>query len=138
VDPYNRLRLWWRRRWEPMEARVVDTREVARKVRSEGGGSYVVQEYLVDVAGPDGGEPVRLSFKEQTHRVRGNPRRGDVVPVIVNAKRTKAMFDYRDPSIDNYGWVDEQQRRRKARDDERFEARRAGREPARRADDDEA
>jgi len=61
--------------------------------------------------------------------VRGAPERGHVVPVIVNAKRTKLMFDLRDPRIDQEGWVDEQVRRRKQRDDERFEALRAGREP---------
>jgi hypothetical protein len=72
---------------------------------------------------------VRLTFKEKTFKVRGVPARGDVVPVVINAKRTKAMFNLSDPRIDEEGWVDEQLPRRKQRDDERFEARLAGREP---------
>lgn len=91
---------------------------------------------MIDVPGPSGGAPVRLTFKEKTFKVRGAPERGDVVPVIVNAKRTKAMFDLSDPRIDGDGWIEAQAKRRKQRDDERFEALRAGREPAPEAEDD--
>jgi hypothetical protein len=91
---------------------------------------------MVDVPGPSAGAPVRLTFKEQTHRVRGAPQPGDIVPVIANPKRTKAMFNLADPRIDGHAWIDEQERRRKRRDDERFAARLAGREPAPDPEDD--
>jgi hypothetical protein len=39
------------------------------------------------------------------------------------------MFDLSDPRIDGYGWIEEQAKRRKQRDEQRFEARLAGREP---------
>ncbi len=93
-------------------------------------GSFEIWEYMVDVPGRSGGAAVRLTFTEKKFKVRGAPERGNVVPVIVNAKRTKLMFDLSDPRIDQEGWVDEQVTRRKQRDDERFEALRAGREPS--------
>ena len=125
----DRIRLRLRRRWDRVDATLVDSRFVERKMYSQNGGSFQVWEYMVDVPGPSGGAPVRLTFKEKTFKVRGAPERGDVVPVIVNAKRTKAMFDLSDPRIDGYGWIEGQAKRRKQRDDERFEARLAGREP---------
>jgi hypothetical protein len=128
---FDRLRLALRRRWDRVDATLVDSRFVARRsYSSQNLGSFQIWEYMVDVPGPAGGAPVRLTFKEKTFKLRGAPAPGDVVPVVVNAKRTKAMFDLSDPRIDGYGWIEEQERRRKQRDDERFEARRAGREPA--------
>ncbi|MFA9270077.1 MAG: hypothetical protein ACEQSX_04870 [Baekduiaceae bacterium] len=127
----DRIRLAVRRRWDRVDATLVDSRFVERKLySSERSGSFQIWEYMVDVPGPSGGAPVRLTFKEKTFKVRGAPERGDVVPVLVNAKRTKAMFDLSDPRIDGYGWIVTQEKRRKERDDARFEARRAGREPA--------
>lgn len=125
------MRLAVKPRWDRVDATLVDSRFVARKLRSSdgAGGSFEVREYMIDVAGRDGGQPVRLTFKEQSARVRGHPEPGRVVPVAVNRRRTKAMFDYSDPRIDNDGWVSEQQRLYKEREDARFEARRAGREP---------
>ena len=73
---------------------------------------------------------MRLTFNEKKFKVRGQPAYGDVVPVICNAKRTKAMFDLGDLRIDAEGWVDEQVGQSMQRDEERFEARRAGRDPA--------
>lgn len=128
---WNRLRLAVRPNWDRVDATLVDSRHVARKLRSSDGasGSFEVREYMVDVPGRDGGEPVRLTFTEQSDRVLGEPTHGRVVPVAVNRRRTKAMFDYSDPRIDADGWFTEQERRRKEREDARFEARRAGREP---------
>ena len=128
---FDRMRLGLRRGWDRVDATLVDSRFVARKLYSSDGanGLFQVWEYMIDVPGRNGGAPVRLTFNEKTFKVRGAPERGDVVPVVVNAKRTKAMFDLSDPRIDGEGWVEEQQRRRKQRDDERFEARLAGREP---------
>ncbi len=77
---------------------------------------------MVDVPGRDGGPPVRLTFKEKTYKVLGEPKRGSAVPVVVNAKRTKAMFNLADPRIDQDGRFEEQRRQRKERDDARFEA----------------
>jgi hypothetical protein len=119
------------RRWDRVDATLVDSRHHARKLYSSdgAGGSYEVREYMVDVPARDGGAPVRLTFKMQSFRVRGNPKPGDVVPVIVNRRRTKAKFNLADPRIDAEGHMQEQERRRKAKEDARFEARRAGREP---------
>jgi hypothetical protein len=120
-----------RPRWERVEATLVDSREHARRLRSSdgAGGSYEVREYMVDVPSRSGGKPVRLTFKEQSDRVLGEPTPGRVVPVAVNRRRTKAMFDYSDPRIDEHSRFEEQQRKRKEREDARFEARRAGLEP---------
>ena len=127
----DRVRLALRRGWERVDATLVDSRFVKRKVwGGESPGSFEIWEYMVDVPGPSGGAAVRLTFTEKKFKVRGEPERGNVVPVLVNAKRTKAMFDLSDPRIDREGWVDDQVRQRKQRDDERFEALRAGREPA--------
>ncbi len=126
----DRIRLAVRRRWDRVDAKLVDSRFVERKLySSNSSGAFQIWEYMVDVPGPTGGAPVRLTFKEKTFKVKGAPERGDTVPVVVNAKRTKAMFDLSDPRIDGYGWIVTQEQRRKQRDDERFEARRAGREP---------
>ncbi len=119
-----------RRGWDRVDATFVDSRFVERKVwGGDSPGSFEIWEYMVDVPGRSGVAAVRLTFTEKKFKVRGEPERGSVVPVIVNAKRTKVMFDLSDPRIDQEGWVDEQIGRRKQRDDERFEALRAGREP---------
>ncbi len=126
----DRVRLALRRGWDRVDATFVDSRFVKRKVwGGDSPGSFEIWEYMVDVPGRSGGAAVRLTFTEKKFKVRGEPERGSVVPVIVNAKRTKVMFDLSDPRIDQEGWVDEQVSRRKQRDDERFEALRAGREP---------
>ena len=105
----------------------MDSRFVKRKVwGGDSPGSFEIWEYMVDVPGRSGGAAVRLTFTEKKFKVRGAPERGNVVPVIVNAKRTKLMFNLSDPRIDQEGWVDEQVRRRKQSDDERFQALRDG------------
>jgi hypothetical protein len=125
----DRIRLRLRRGWDRVDATLVDSRFKSFDNDNGAGGPFQIWEYMVDVPGRNGGAPVRLTFNEKLFKVRGTPELGDVVPVVVNAKRTKAMFDLSDPRIDGEGWVDEQRRQRKQRDDERFEARRAGREP---------
>ena len=127
----DRLRLRLRRGWDRVDATFVDSRFVKRKVwGGDSPGSYEIWEYMVDVPGPSGGAPVRLTFNERTYKVRGHLTFGEAVPVLTNANRTKAMFDLSDLRIDAHGWVDEQVRQRTQRDEERFEARRAGRDPA--------
>ena len=128
---FDGFRLSLRRRWDRVDATFVDSRFVARKLRDSDGssGSYQIDEYMVDVPGRDGGPPVRLTFKEKTYKVLGEPKRGSAVPVVVNAKRTKAMFNLADPRIDQDGRFEDQRRQRKEHDDARFEALRAVRPP---------
>jgi hypothetical protein len=126
----DRVRLGLRRGWDRVDATFVDSRFVKRKVwGGDNPGSFEVWEYMVDVPSRSGGAAVRLTFTEKKFKVRGEPKRASAVPVIVNAKRTKVMFDLSDPRIDQEGWFDEQATQRKQRDDARFEALRAGREP---------
>jgi len=138
----SRFRLWLRRKWDRVDAVLVDARFLARKLRDSDGssGSYEIREYMVDIPGQNGEPPTRLTFEEKSFRVRGYPKRGDIVPVIVNAKRTKTMFDLSDERIDEHGWVNASMQRSKKKGDERFEARRKGPSPAPTApgDDDEA
>lgn len=126
---FDGWRLSIRRRWDRVDATTVESRFVARKLMDSDGssGSYEVREYMVDVPGRDGGDPVRLTFKERTYRVRGEPKPGRVVPVIVNAKRTKVMFNLADPRIDEDGHLHGQARERQEREDARFEAARQAR-----------
>ena len=128
---FDGFRLSLRRRWDRVEATFVDSRSVALKLRDSDGssGAYEIYEYMVDVPGRDGGPPVRMTFKEKSYKVRNGLKRGTAVPVVVNAKRTKAMFDLADPRVDQDGLFEAQRRERKERDDARFEALRAGRPP---------
>ena len=122
------VRLSLRRRWDRVEATFVDSRYV--KLKTSGGDnphSWEIWEYMVDVPGRDGGEAVRLTFEERQYRVRLGLKRGQQVPVVVNAKRTKAMFNLSDPRVDQEAYLEEQSRKRKERDDERFEAARRAR-----------
>ncbi len=139
MDWFDGFRMSVLRHWDRVDATLVDSRFVARKLRDSDGssGSYEVREYMVDVPGRNGGAPVRLTFKMQSFRVRGMPKHGDVVPVIVNRRRTKTMFNLADPRIDADGEMRGQEQRRRQREDERFEARRAGREPKRDPENDE-
>jgi len=128
---FDGFRLSLRRRWDRVEATFVDSRSVALKLRDSDGssGAYEIYEYMVDVPGRDGGPPVRMTFKEKSYKVRNGLKRGTAVPVVVNAKRTTAMFDLADPRVDQDGLFEAQRRERKERDDARFEALRAGRPP---------
>lgn len=128
---FDGFRLSLRRRWDRVEATFVDSRSVALKLRDSDGssGAYEIHEYMVDVPGRNGGPPVRMTFKERSYKVRNGLKRGTAVPVVVNAKRTKAMFDLTDPRVDQDGLFEAQRRERKERDDARFEALRAGRPP---------
>jgi hypothetical protein len=121
---WDGLRLKRRKRWDRVDAKMVDSRFVARKLIDSDGssGSYEVREYMVDVPGRDGGEPVRLTFKERTYRVLGQPKPGRIVPVVVNAKRTKVMFNLADPRIDEDARLQATIREREEKENARFEA----------------
>lgn len=89
-----------------------------------------VWDHLVEVPGRDG-QPVRLTI-----RVKGNgfdlPEPGNVVPVLVNRRRTKAAFDVDDPSISRSARYDRGARERRAKaaaDKAEFEALRSGKDP---------
>jgi len=111
--------------WEKIDGTLIDQRFVRRdSYNVERGGSYQVWEYLVEVPGTDG-SPVRLSFEEKTFKV-DVPPVGRPVPVLVNKKRTKAMFDLDDPRIDAIGRMKAQEQKRKERDAARFERKRNG------------
>jgi hypothetical protein len=127
----DRVRLWRRRRWDRLDATLLGSRMHKVVATSESRSSFQIWEYMVEVPGPSGGAPVRLSFKEKTFKVRGFPEPGDVVPVVVNARRTKAMFDLADPRIDNEAYLDRRHDERRRRDEEEFERLRAGGAPAR-------
>jgi hypothetical protein len=121
---FDGFRLSLRRRWDRVEATFVDSRFDALKLYDSDGssGSYQIYEYMVDVPGRDGGPPVRLTFKEKSYKVRNGLKRGTAVPVLVNAKRTKAMFNLADPRVDQDGHFEQQRRQHQERDDARFEA----------------
>jgi len=111
--------------WQPLDATLLDHRFVRRDTfNSRNGGSFQVWEYLVEVPGLDG-EPVRLAFEEKTFKV-DLPPVGKPVPVLVNKKRTKAMFDLDDPRIDAVGRLKRKQKARAERDKARFEKKRQG------------
>ena len=85
-----------------------------------------VWDYLVELPGNDG-QPKRLAI-----RVRGFgftlPEPGNMVPVVVNRRRTKAAFDVDDPSISLSARYDRDAHERKkqaAADKADFEAKRA-------------
>ena len=85
-----------------------------------------VWDYLVELPGADG-QPKRLTI-----RVRGSgfnlPEPGNMVPVVVNRRRTKAAFDVDDPSISRgaqYKRGAQKRKEKAAADKAEFEAKRA-------------
>lgn len=84
-----------------------------------------VWDYLVELPGSDG-QPKRLTI-----RVRGSgfklPEPGNMVPVVVNRRRTKAHFDVDDPTISlgaQYRRGAQQRKEQAAVDKAEFEAKR--------------
>lgn len=123
----DRVRIALRPRWERVDAKLIDQRFVERgSYNVDRPGSYQVWEYMVELPGTDG-RPVRLTIKEKTFKV-ALPEVGRVVPVLVNRKRTKAVFDLADPRIDAIAALDAREKARKSRDDARFDAKLAGRD----------
>jgi hypothetical protein len=111
--------------WQKVDAKLIGHRFVRRdSYNVHDTGAFQVWEYLVELPGVDG-EPVRLAFEEKTFKV-DLPPVGKMVPVLVNKKRTKAMFDLDDERIDAVGRLTRKEKARRARDDERFEKRRKG------------
>ena len=70
-------------------------------------------------AAPEPENEVRLTFMEYTVVV-DPPPVGSMVSVRVNRRRTKAMFDLRDPRVNRSMQVDAQVEAQRAADEERF------------------
>ena len=109
-----------RRIWDRADATLVDKRFLRRDSYNvhHSGSSYQVWEYMVEVPGPSGG-PVRLLIEEKTFKLK-DPSKGDVVPVLVNRKRTKAVFDLKDPRIDAIAALEAKEAAERAEDEARF------------------
>ena len=114
--------------WQRMDAKLIDRRFLRRDAYNvhQPGSAYQVWEYMVELDGPDG-SPQRLTIQEKTFKLT-DPEVGDMVPILVNRKRTKAAFDLKDPRIDGVGALKAREKARKARDEARFKAKLEGRD----------
>ena len=109
--------------WKKVDAKLIDQRFIRRDTHNVHHGAYFqVWEYMVELPGLDD-RPIRLTIKEKTYNLK-DPQIGDMVPILVNRKRTKAAFDLKDPRIDAVGALKAKEKARKARDEARFEAKR--------------
>ena len=100
-----------------MEATLVDSKFV-RLVAQEGQASYQNWDYMVEL--PDeAGERKRLVIREQSFKL-DLPEQGGLVPVLVNRRRTKAVFNLDGTPISVGAKVDRQRKLQKARDEQRF------------------
>lgn len=108
--------------WEPLDAKLIDQKFVSRdsyNAQHAARVNYQVWDYMVEIPGADGG-PKRLVIREKSFKLE-LPDIGGTVPVLVNRRRTEAMFDLSDPRIDAAAIIDRRAARRKARDEARFE-----------------
>ena len=77
--------------WKKVDPKLIDQRFVRRDTHNVHHGSYFqVWEYMVELPGLDG-RPIRLTIKEKTYNLK-DPQIGDMVPILVNRKLTKAAF----------------------------------------------
>jgi hypothetical protein len=86
--------------WQKAQAKFVARNRVRKSFESRGDGpSYVLQvwDFMVEVPGTDG-QPTRLVIRVKNPDF-DLPELGATVPVLVNRRRTKAVFDRDDPSI---------------------------------------
>lgn len=87
---------------------------------------YTVDEYMVELVGVDGA-PVRLLIEEKSYNLNVPPPAvGDTVALLVNEKRTQAVFDRKDPSNDFMAAEGAREAARKDRDEARFKAKLEG------------
>jgi hypothetical protein len=111
-------------RWEPADATLIDQRFIRRDAyQSDTGGRtpFQVWEYMVELPGRDG-TPVRLTIEEKSFELgHPGPQIGDTVPILVNRKRTSAIFNLKDPRLDWQSKTKAEDKARKAEDEERFE-----------------
>jgi hypothetical protein len=115
--------------WKPVDATLIDQRFLRRDAyQSEMGGRtpYQVWEYMVELP-DDQGTPLRLTIEEKTFNLgHPGPQIGDTVPVLVNRRRTRAAFDLKDPRLDWQAAADIRDKRRRAEDEARFQAKLRG------------
>jgi hypothetical protein len=115
--------------WKPVDAKLIDQRFLRRDAyQSEMGGRtpFQVWEYMVELPS-DQGAPVRLTIEEKTFNLgHPGPKVGDTVPVLVNRKRTEAVFDLKDPRLDWQAAQKAREERKKAEDEARFDAKLKG------------
>ena len=117
---------WLRIGWTPVDAKLVDRRFVRRDAYNvHSPVAFQVWDFIVELPDPPGR---RLVIREKTFKV-DLPENGGAVPVLVNRRRTKAVFDLKDPRIDAVGRLKQRERRRKERDERRFEEQLKGRRP---------
>ena len=107
--------------WERVDAKLIDQKFVRRdSYNAKTNIHYQVWDYMVELPGSDG-RPTRLVIREKTFKLK-LPEIGGVVPVKVNKRRTKAVFDLKDPRIDADASRKSRRAREKAEDESRFEA----------------
>jgi hypothetical protein len=111
-------------RWEPADATLIDQRFIRRDAyQSDTGGRtpFQVWEYMVELPAPDG-KPVRLTIEEKSFELgHPGPQIGDAVPILVNRKRTSAIFNLKDPRLDWQSKTKARDKATKAEDEARFE-----------------
>ncbi|MBJ7471575.1 MAG: hypothetical protein JHD16_09755 [Solirubrobacteraceae bacterium] len=86
-----------------------------------------VWDYLVELPGADG-KPTRLTIQTKGSGFQ-LPQPGNMVPVVVNRRRTKAHFDVDDPSISlsaQYNLGAQRRKEKSAKAKAEFEKKRAG------------
>lgn len=86
--------------WEKAQAKFVARNRVRKSIQNrEHGPSFVLQvwDFMVEVPGTDG-QPTRLVIRVKNPNL-DLPELGGTVPVLVNRRRSKAVFDLDDPSI---------------------------------------
>ncbi len=114
-----------RRLRDRVDAKLIDTRFLRREYFRQNEVQttpYTVDEYMVELAGVDG-TPVRLLIEEKSYNLNVPPPAvGDTVALLVNKKRTQAVFDRKDPRNDFMGAERAREAARKAKDEARFEA----------------
>jgi hypothetical protein len=107
--------------WERVDAKLIDQKFVRRDSYNAKTNIYFqVWDYMVELPGRDG-RPTRVVIREKTFKLK-LPEIGGVVPVKVNKRRTKAVFDLKDPRIDADAARKSRRAREKAEDESRFEA----------------
>jgi hypothetical protein len=116
--------------WDRVDAKLIDQRFIRRDAyQSEHGGrtNFQVWEYMVELPADEGGK--RLLVEEKTFNLgHPGPQIGDVVPIRVNGKRTKAAFDLEDPRLDWDAARKKREKGERAEDEARFKAKLEGRD----------
>ena len=111
----------FRRKWEPLEGRIVTSR-TAHVSMSERGHRTVQNEYVVEYS-VDGGEPQRVKLEQVAYRLGGamkmiNPPDGSKVPLLLHRRSGKVRFDADDPRINEKSVFEREKAQRNRRFDD--------------------